>query len=208
MAVSSHEERPFHRIIEQSFTAPPVTIASIYEIKEADLAHQPQILRTSDSIAQAAKGLLFNAEKVTIFDPYFCLGKPSYQKTLLGLMAQCQKGRVRFQVFSEDDRVENWGTVQHKLNTLQPKLPVNIELRWLRVSDDGTGFMHSRGLFTGKGGLVFDRGFDEPHDHDQRNTPADIHIMSRSVLEQKTRDYNEAQLSKHLRLEQDWCSRK
>lgn len=207
-AVASHEQKPFHRIIDPSLEAPPVLVPSIFSLKRADFEVDPNIIRTSESLADAAMGLLFNAEKVTLVDPFLCMSKASYQKTLLALMGRCRKDRVRFLVFSEDDRNKDWEAVQPDLIKFQAFLPDNIELSWFRLSDDGSGFIHPRGLFTGKGGLSYDRGFAEPDSHEQRNTPADIHIMTRAVVEQKARDYNEAQLSGHLRLIHSWAFRR
>ena len=166
-AMASHERKPFHRIVEPSLTksGSRVMVPNLYELGCDDFSVETGLTRTSESLADAAKGLLFNAEKVTLVDPYLCISKTSYQKTLLALMNRCKKNRVRFWIFSEDDRNKDWELIQPDLIKFQTKIPDHIELSWFRLSDDGNGFLHSRGLFTAKGGLIYDRGFGEPSDH-------------------------------------------
>ncbi|CAM3474429.1 hypothetical protein [Parendozoicomonas haliclonae] len=204
-AAHSHEEKPFHRIVDNTQPEPPTVIHSIHNLRETDFSITPQIERTAEALAHAAEALLANAEKVTLFDPYFCITKTGYRKTLLAMMALCRKTRVRFHVYAEEDGKPDWDSViVPALQTLLENIPDNIELNFYHVSDDGSGYVHARGLFTGKGGIIYDRGFEEPNDHDQRQTPTDVQLMNRSTLEQKARDYNETQLSPRLNLKNRW----
>lgn len=208
-AKNSHDCNPFHRIVDQAHDNPPVIISSIYELRDDDFIITPQALRTAEALANAGAALLMSAEKVTLFDPYICVSQAGSRNTLLAMMALCQKAKVRFHVFSEADNKPDWDSVlKPALQRLVRETPENIELNWYLVDDNDSGYFHSRGFFTGKGGLIYDRGFTEPVSHDQRNTPADIDVMRRSTHEQKSLDYNEAQLSDQLRLVHSWHSQR
>ncbi|GLR74376.1 hypothetical protein GCM10007855_12500 [Aliivibrio sifiae] len=68
--------------------------------------------------------------------------------------------------------------------------PENIKLYWYCADDERSGFLHSRGLFTAKGGLIYDRGFAEPGDRDQRQELTDITPMPTDLLHAKANSYN------------------
>lgn len=73
--------------------------------------------------------------------------------------------------------------------------------------DDGrTGYIHKRVLFTSKGGINFDRGFSEPRDIDQKNSPNDLTILTRSQLEKFSSDFNYAQITEPLKICHLWQS--
>lgn len=205
-AKDSHENTPFHRIVDQSHDNPPLVVASINNLRGDDFSVQPQVLQTAESLASAGVALLLSAEKVTLFDPYICVSKAGSRKTLLAMMTFCQKPKVRFHVFAEADK-PNWNTcLKPALFRFAQEIPDNIELNWYLVDDRESGYVHSRGFFTAKGGLIYDRGFSEPSEHHKRKVPTDVHFMSSTTLTQKARDYNEAQLSEHIYLVHRWSS--
>ncbi len=204
----SHDDKPFHRIVEPSQKEPPVVIASIHDLEQADFTIPSQIeQRTATLLADAGAALLVPAEKVTVFDPYIDITKPGCQKTLSEMMGLCKKQSVRFHVFSGSGNSPEWSYVLNALQNFSEKIPSNIELHWHHVHDKGSGYFHSRGFFTSKGGITYDKGFIEPPDRDQRETPMDVHIMTQSTLEQKSRNFNDAQLADRLVLENNWNSK-
>lgn len=189
-ATVSHENVPFHRLVEQSFTQLPVFVSSITELEDPDFNYNSQFPRDAVSLAQAATALLLGAEKVTIYDPFICATKLGYRKTLLEFMKLCKKADVEFHIFSEEDGKPAWDRTEQALVALKAVMPRNIKLYWYCADDDGSGFLHSRGLFTAKGGLIYDRGFAEPGDRDQRQELTDITPMPNDLLQAKANSYN------------------
>ncbi|PSV47848.1 hypothetical protein [Photobacterium sp. GB-36] len=189
-AIVSHGNVPFHRLVEQSFTQLPTFVSSITELEDPDFNYNSQFPRDALSLAKAATALLLGAEKVTIYDPYICATKAGYLKTLIELMKLCNKGEVEFHVFSEEDGKPAWDRTEQALVEFKETMPENIKLYWYCADDDSSGFLHSRGLFTAKGGLIYDRGFIEPTDRYQRQELTDIIPMSITLLQAKAKSYN------------------
>ncbi|MBE4054620.1 hypothetical protein HJ117_05690 [Vibrio parahaemolyticus] len=151
-ARNSHDAKLFHRLVEDSFDDRPVFVSSLIDLEDADFAYVSLYTREAESLASAASGLLFGAEKVTIYDPYICATKAGSRKTLLELMKLCKKGEVELHVFSEEDGKPDWGRTEQALIEFKEAMPENIKLYWYCADDKGSGFLHSRGLFTAKGG--------------------------------------------------------
>ncbi|WP_415721500.1 hypothetical protein [Photobacterium ganghwense] len=68
-------------------------------------------------------------------------------------------------------------------------MPENTKLHWYCADDEGSGFLHSRGLFT-KGGLIYDRGLLEPGAVDQIQELTEIIPMPINLLQAKANSYN------------------
>ena len=206
-AQNSHVQSPFHRMIEESLNGPPHLISSIEDLEEGDFVFATQYQRNAQSLANAAQALLNGAEKVTLYDPYFCPMKVGYLNTLKECMNLCRKADVEFHVFSEEDGKPDWQLRLDSLLALKEDLPANIRLFWYCVDDNGSGFLHSRGLFTSKGGLVYDRGFEEPSDLAQRVELTDVTPMPIGLLTEKARAFNTAQQYEQFTLFRDvWSS--
>ncbi|MBE3920727.1 hypothetical protein HJ152_04735 [Vibrio parahaemolyticus] len=190
-AISSHTIKPFHRLIEESFNELPIFSSSLMNLEDDDFVFISQYTRDAESLANAAAALLLGAEKVTIYDPYICATKPGCCKTLLELMRLCQKEEIEFHIFSkEDPRKPAWITTVQALDAFKLTIPENIKMFWYCADDQGSGFLHSRGLFTAKGGLVYDRGFEEPNDRAQRTELTDITPMPNDMLQAKAISFN------------------
>lgn len=206
-AQNSHENSPFHRVVEQSLNAPPHLISSIDDLEEGDFVFDTQYLRNAQSLASAAQALLNGAEKVTLFDPYLCPTKVGCLNTLMEYMNLCRKAEVEFHIFSEEDGKPDWQLRLDSLSAFQRDLPANIRLFWYSVDDGGSGFLHSRGIFTAKGGLIYDRGFEEPRDLAQRGELTDVTPMPIGLLTEKARAFNTAQQYERFTLVRDvWSS--
>lgn len=208
-AEASHKKQPFHRIVESSLNSPPQYVTSIYDLKNPDFEVAHQTCRYATDLADAASLLLLSAEKVTLIDPYFCLTKSGYRNTLIELMKRCKKTSVCFHVFSEEEKKEPWDKKRKPAlkEFAKNQMPKNCSLNWYSISDDGSGYIHPRGLFTAKGGIKYDRGFEVPRQLDQQKTRADVGIMTTREWQQKVEDYNEVQLPDKFRLIHKWSSR-
>ncbi|MDF5326439.1 hypothetical protein P3626_22665 [Vibrio parahaemolyticus] len=189
-ARNSHDAKLFHRLVEDSFDDRPVFVPSLIDLEDADFAYVSFYTREAESLASAASGLLFGAEKVTIYDPYICATNAGSRKTLLELMKLCKKGEVEFHVFSEEDKKPAWDLTEQALVEFKDVMPENTKLYWYCADDQGSGFLHSRGLFTAKGGLIYDRGFSEPGATEQRQELTEIIPMPIDVLQAKAKSYN------------------
>ncbi|MCU8246853.1 hypothetical protein M2G90_18590 [Vibrio vulnificus] len=189
-ARNSHDAKLFHRLVEDSFDDRPVFVPSLIDLEDADFAYVSFYTREAESLASAASGLLFGAEKVTIYDPYICATNAGSRKTLLELMKLCKKGEVEFHIFSEEDKKTAWDLTEQALVEFKDVMPENTKLYWYCADDQGSGFLHSRGLFTAKGGLIYDRGFSEPGAIEQRQELTEIIPMPIDVLQAKAKSYN------------------
>lgn len=206
-AIGSHEQVPFHRLIDESFNESPVYLRSLDDLDDNDFHYQTAYPKDAASLARAAEALLIGTEKVTLYDPYICVSKPGYKKTLREMMSLCRKAEVEFHIFSEEAGKRDWADREQMLEQFKTELPENIKLYWYCADDNDTNFLHQRGLFTSKGGLIYDRGFQEPNDRDQRAENMDIMPMPVSMLREKVRSYNTLQPSDDFTLVRDvWCS--
>ncbi|ELX7500201.1 hypothetical protein SKP08_000243 [Vibrio fluvialis] len=206
-ARASHNIESFHRLVEESFNEQPVYVNAITDLDDDDFQFVTRYPRHAENLAEVAKALLIGAEKVTIYDPYICLTKNGYKKTLLAMMSLCRKAQVEFHIFSEEDGKQDWVVREATFEAFKANMPENIRLYWYCANDEGSGFLHPRGLFTAKGGLIYDRGFEEPNDHAQRDKLTDITPMSRHMLEEKSASYNTAKQYDDFQLTREvWVS--
>ncbi|HAV1372533.1 TPA: hypothetical protein JG844_002812 [Vibrio parahaemolyticus] len=206
-ATMSHGNEPFHRVVEQSLNSIPVFVSSFVDLADDDFSYTSQFPRTAVSLAKAAKALLLGAEKVTIYDPYICFTRPGYRKTLLETMKLCKKASVDFHIFSEEDGKPSWQATRQALESFKGTMPENINLYWYCADDEGSRFLHARGLFTSKGGLIYDGGFEEPNDRDQRQELMDILPMPKGLLQAKSMSYNTSLQYEDFKLVRDvWSS--
>lgn len=188
----SHSERSFHKLIDRNTREKNIYLDSIQSITDNDMSYSTMFPRRADSLALAARALLLNAEKVTLYDPYFDISKNGCKKTLEAMMEICQKPDVEFHIYSEEDRISAWSAIKVALERFKAGMSSTQKIFFYSVNDNGSGFMHNRGLFTAKGGLIYDRGFIEPSDHNQREEFTIIIPMPLSTLDAKSKSFNEA----------------
>ncbi|MDP2162003.1 MAG: hypothetical protein Q8K02_16095 [Flavobacterium sp.] len=206
-ANASHATQPFHRILESSKPAPPIHLENLYELKDEDFDLITHCKRTAEEMSKVAAELLKDAEKITLVDPFATPDKIEYEKTLLKMANITTKPHVEFIIFSEEEKQQsNFELRKNKLSSIQEKFSKNIKLTWCFLDDGRTGYIHKRVLFTSKGGINFDRGFSEPRDIDQKNSPNDLTILTRSQLEKFSSDFNYAQITEPLKICHLWQS--
>ena len=205
-AINNHATKPFHLLVEESFNEQPIFISSLVDLGDQDFSFRTSYRREAQSLAVAASALLFGTEKVTIYDPFICATISGYRKVLLELMKICNKPVVEFHIFSEEDKKPAWELTEQALQSFVRDMPTNIKLFWYCANDHGTGFLHPRGLFTAKGGLVYDRGFVEPNSREQRAEFTDITPMASETLQSKAKSYNASQHEDFELVRAVWCS--
>ncbi|MFM5381768.1 hypothetical protein [Aeromonas sp. Y311-2] len=184
------QAQPFHRVVDGTTDNRPHYIANWQDLDDDDFDFNTQFNRDATSLAGAAKALLLNAEKVTIYDNYICPTRPGDLSTLREIMAVCGKAEVELHVYSKDYGKPPRQERARLLNQFCQGLPQTIRLFWYWIGDRGSGLLHQRGLFTAKGGLIYDRGFEEPQDRRKRLTPTTIIPMPRALLEDRARLFN------------------
>lgn len=199
-AQRSHQVQPFHRVIDGVSHQIPHFITDLQQMGDVDFQFQTQYPKDALSLANAARALLTDAEKVTLFDNFICPTRAGCVKTMTEMMHLCTKADVEFHVFAEEDKKPLRQQRDKALEDLKARLPAHIKLYWYWLDDNGSGYLHQRGLFTAKGGLIYDRGFEEPNDRLQRQVLTDITPMPQRGLEAKARDFNPAQLGPELAL--------
>ena len=199
-AATSHQTQPFHRVVDGVTDNRPHYISDWQNLEDGDFAFNTQFNREATSLAGAAKALLMDAEKVTIYDNYICPTRPGCLATLLEVMSLCLKKDVEVHIFAEEEGKRVRAERDQQLAQFIARLPAHIRLFWYWLDDSGSGVLHQRGLFTGKGGLIYDIGFDEPRDLDQRRTLTTVTPMPHDLLEDRARLFNPAQLGGGLSL--------
>ena len=199
-AATSHQAKPFHRVIDGIRNERPHYVSDWQSLEDGDFAFNTQFNREATSLAGAAKALLMDAEKVTIYDNYICPTRPGDLSTLREIMAVCGKAEVELHVYSKDYGKPPRQERARLLNQFCQGLPQTIRLFWYWIDDRGSGLLHQRGLFTAKGGLIYDRGFEEPLGRRKQLTPTTIIPMPRALLEDRARLFNPAQLGGGLSL--------
>jgi hypothetical protein len=199
-AATSHQAQPFHRVVDGVTDNRPHYISDWQNLDEGDFSFNTQYERNAASLAGAAKALLLDAEKVTIYDNYLCPTRPGCLNTISEMMSLCLKADVEVHIFAEEAGKPTRAERDQQLAQFCARLPANIRLFWYWLDDAGSGLLHQRGLFTGKGGLIYDRGFEEPRDLAQRRTPTTLTPMPRALLEDRARLFNPAQLGGGLSL--------
>lgn len=205
-ALASHRTLPFHRIIDPSQTISDVYRNSLYELIDDDFELIPNCKRLSTEMARVAQELLVQAEKIVIVDPFAKPNIDGYRKTIIE-MSRLPRGQlVELIIFSEEEKQDSYEIRKAHLISLSKELPKEIKLTWCFISDSDRGDIHPRVLFTSKGGIKFDRGFQEPNDYDQRNAPNYISVLTRAQLEKFTLDYNHNQLTHPLVINHLWSS--
>lgn len=205
-AITSHRTQPFHRIIDPSLTISDVYRNSLYELIDDDFELIPNCKRLSTEMARVAQELLVQAEKIVIVDPFAKPNIVGYRKTILEMTKLPRGQSVELIIFSEEEKQDSYEIRKAHLISLSKELPTKIKLTWCFISDNDRGDIHPRVLFTSKGGIKFDRGFQEPNDYDQRNAPNYISVLTRAQLEKFTLDYNYNQLIHPLVINHLWCS--
>jgi hypothetical protein len=193
-ATTSHQTQPFHRVVDGVTDNRPHYISDWQNLEDGDFAFNTQFNREATSLARAAKALLMDAEKVTIYDNYICPTRPGCLTTLLEVMSLCLKADVEVHIFSEEAGKRARAERDQQLAQFIARLPAHIRLFWYWLDDAGNGVLHPRGLFTGKGGLIYDKGFEEPHDFEQRRALTPIIPMPWNELESQSRRFNPAHL--------------
>lgn len=199
-AATSHQTQPFHRVVDGITDNRPHYISDWQNLDEGDFTFNTQYERNAASLASAAKALLLDTEKITVYDNYICPTRRGDVNTLLEMMTICGKTEVEFHVYSKEydkpPRQQREQSLAHFIHTLPPA----IRLFWYWIDDHGTGLLHQRGVFTAKGGLIYDRGFEEPQARRKQLTPTSITPMARHLLEDRSRIFNPAQLGGGLSL--------
>ena len=206
-ALESNAEKPFHRIIEPSQPRIATHLRSIFDLEDTDFTLTANCNRTATQISEASQELIVDAEKISIVDAYADPSNKGYLKTIIAIASKSRKTQVELVIYSEEDRQSvDFEVRKVSLQGLSDQLSTNIKLTWCFLSDKGTGFIHPRALFTAKGGVNFDRGFQEPSDFAQKAAPNLLSILTKTQLEKFTLDYNYSQINEPLEISHLWQS--
>lgn len=206
-ALESNAEKPFHRIIEPSAPRISTHLRSLFDLADTDFQLIPECNRTASQMSEVSWELVTGAEKISIVDAYATPTNKGYIKTINAIASCTNKPNVELVIYSEEDQCHDDFEVRKKsLAILKAQLPGNIKLSWCFISDKGTGYIHPRAIFTAKGGINFDRGFQEPSDFDQKNAPNLLTILTKAQLEKFTLDYNYSQINEPLEISFFWQS--
>lgn len=206
-AIRSNKTKPFHRIIESSEPRLQTHFKSLFDLGDDDFQLISECNRTANQISEVSKELIAGAEKISIVDAYASPTNKGYIKTIIAIASCATKANVELVIYSEEDQCnDDFVTRKKSLEKLKSNLPQNINLTWCFLSDNGTGYIHPRALFTSKGGINFDRGFQEPSDFEQKNAPNLLSVLTKAQLEKFTFDYNYSQINKPLEVINLWQS--
>jgi len=188
-----NDQKPFYSIIGSDTNAPPRHLQSLEQLELVDFESfgSIDVPRNALSLIQPVAPLLSTSSRIRLVDPYACPTKPSVTAVLRSLFEVIGTKQCVVEIYSEEAAARD--LVEAHFRQLIRLLPDNISLLWSVLNDGGTGQLHQRLLFTERGGVIFDRGFIEPPDHEQRLAITNLRTMNRAQVDNSTRDYNEAQ---------------
>lgn len=117
---------------------------------------------------------------------------PHLQEVIITLVEGRGERRFDIEIYSDERHALSDAGAQFKF--LVSGLQTNISLSWFLLADDGSAKLHQRLFVTEKGGgVIFDRGFIVPNPHEQRQVTTNLRTMTKSQIDNATRDYNDTQ---------------
>lgn len=187
------DQKPFYSIVGSDTNAPPRHLTSLEQLELIDFESLGSIdvLRNAQALIEPVAPLLLTSSKLRLVDPYACPSKPSVTTVLRALFDVIGTKQCTVEIFSEEAAAKH--LVEDHFRRLIRQLPDNVGLVWFVLNDGGTSQLHQRLLFTERGGVIFDRGFIEPHAHEQRQVNTNLRTMNKTQVDNATRDYNDAQ---------------
>lgn len=140
--------------------------------------------RDAESLASTAQALIRKSRTLVLIDPYFRSKKPCLNvlQSLLGVVEDVGKQGCEIVIHTAYSTysVPNEQYVSESQRWLAEYKNGDISVRVARWSDGSLDFdLHARYLLSEHGGLRYDRGFEEPHDHDKRAMTTDVICMDR-----------------------------
>ncbi|MGP9800504.1 hypothetical protein [Rheinheimera sp. NSM] len=187
------EEKPFFSIVGSDNHAPPQHLSSIELLEHVDFEALGSIdvPRQAADLIRPLAPLLIGAAKIRLVDPYACPTKANVTAVLKALFDVLNGRRCAIEIYSEE--AADFDLVKAHFRQLLQHLPENINLSWFWLNDGDTGQLHQRLLFTERGGVIFDRGFIEPNAREQRQVSTNLRTMTKTQVDNATRDYNDTQ---------------
>lgn len=192
-AHSIDELKPFFSIVGSDNNAPPKRLVSIEQLELIDFEAigSIDVLRNARALMQPLMLLLSASSRIRLVDPFACPSRPGVTLVLQALFEVIGTKRCTVEIFSEDSTAHS--LVNDNFQLLLEHLPENVTLNWFVLNDGETGQLHQRLLFTERGGVIFDRGFIEPKNHEQRQVSTNLRTMTKTQVDNATRDYSNAQ---------------
>ena len=192
-AHSIDEIKPFFSIVGSDNNAPPKRLVSIEQLELIDFEELGSIdvPRNAPALMQPLMPLLSASARIRLVDPFACPSRPEVTVVLQTLFEVIGTKRCTIDIFSEDSTSHS--LVRENFQLLLQHLPENVILNWFVLNDGNTGQLHQRLLFTERGGVIFDRGFIVPNPHEQRLVSTNLRTMTRTQVDNATRDYSSSQ---------------
>lgn len=188
-----NDQKPFYSIVGSDTNAPPRHLPSLEQLELIDFESfgSIDVPRNALALIQPVALLLSASSRIRLVDPYACPTRPGVTAVLRSLFKVIGTKQCVVEIYSKEDAARD--LVEAYFQQLTKLLPDNIRLIWSVLNDGGTGQLHQRLLFTERGGVIFDRGFIEPPDHEQRLANTNLRTMNKAQVDNATRDYNDAQ---------------
>lgn len=135
-------------------------VATLHDIDEELLSdgRGTRVMATAENLVEMAIPLLQCSMEVFLIDPYISLGKPKYLKFFRALLASQYARDTAFIFFSKDKEFSFKGSPEQvALIELLPHMQPGSSARF--VSLDDCSKMHARYMFSIKGAISYDKGF-------------------------------------------------
>lgn len=189
---AAHQRLPFYCIVG-SDDRPPQQLSSFEQLYNFDFERVGSIdvLRQARNLIEPLSPLLRGSSKLRLVDPYLCPSNPHLQEVITTLVGGYVGRRFEIEIYSDERRASSDARAHFK--RLVNELQTNISLSWFLLADDGSAKLHQRLFFTEKGGVIFDRGFIVPNPHEQRQVTTNLRTMTKTQIDNATRDYNDTQ---------------
>lgn len=164
---------------------------------------ETRVPRDAKSLASAAGCLLVDAKDLVLIDPYLRPKRACANLLNAFIELALERGRgisrlVIHMAHTQDPR-DRQEVVDDYQRYMREKIANGLSIQINRWNDSALDFdFHARYLLTDKKvGLRYDRGFNEPPDHDARNHETDIVCMERATVN-KLLDQYQAETSAEL----------
>jgi len=199
-ALTQHKIAPFYKIIcnEDTNGSPDVIKFEKLDARLLSGLRAGKYKRNAETLANNARLLLLASKHIKIVDPYFTY-KKGYKHTLEQIISVSdlanRQNIADFTINTSSIRGKNEINIENErkkfIDMFGQIIPEGKSITFNWWNDNLTKEIHPRYLLTERGGIRYDRGFQEPHDLEEREHKTDISMMTQQETNESWNQYTE-----------------
>lgn len=162
-------------------------LLTLHDIDDEQLADSRgvRVVATAKNLLAVAEPLLQCSMEVFLIDPYITLGKPRYLEFFQALLASPHAKDMGFVFFARNEHFVCKESPEHiAQRELLPYMQMGSSARFVSLNDNRQ--MHGRYMFSIKGALKYDKGFQV-----DGHTLVDIEVVSKNIHNEYFTLYND-----------------